>query len=101
MNELNEGMDRSSGTMNGNRSGKNETCSTATNHGNRIPRTFRRALIGNSLIWAALMIATALVLTSFDNANEVLRYLLPVIYVPLWFASDQLLRSVIRQSTEN
>jgi hypothetical protein len=62
----------------------------------------RRLLISHSLIWASLMIATSIVFATFSlkagkGAAAVSPWLITVIYTPLWFASEQLLRRAIRQ----
>ncbi len=56
----------------------------------------RRLLIAHGLIWATLMIASALLLKK-STTNEVFTWLLIVVFVPLWLASDRLLRRALRQ----
>lgn len=56
----------------------------------------RRLLLAHALVWATLMIASALVLTK-TAAPDVSGWLLTVIFIPLWWASDQLLRLALRQ----
>jgi hypothetical protein len=58
----------------------------------------RKMRMANSMIWAVLMIASALVLRNIDvDAGKVSAYLLIVVFVPLWFASDQLIRKAARK----
>jgi hypothetical protein len=56
----------------------------------------RRLLLAHSVVWGALMIACALVLKK-STANEVFAWLLTGVFVPLWLASDRLLRRAMRQ----
>lgn len=50
-----------------------------------------RLLIGNSLLWAAAMIATALLAGDSANAG----YLVPVVFIPLWFGSFLLINTTM------
>lgn len=54
-------------------------------------------IIVNAIIWAALMLSTALLFTTVDaDLSRTYGYLLTVILVPLWFASDQLVRKALK-----
>ena len=55
----------------------------------------RRLLVAHALIWAALMIASALMLKK--TASEVSVLMLITIFIPLSWASEQLLRRAFRQ----
>lgn len=54
----------------------------------------------HAVIWAVLMIATALVLTKADVDKDVSSYLLIVIFIPLWYVADQLLARALRKRRE-
>lgn len=55
--------------------------------------------MANSMIWAVLMIASALAFRSIDaDVDKVFGYLLVLIFIPLWAASDQLVRKAARKS---
>ncbi|MDX1442916.1 MAG: permease prefix domain 1-containing protein [Gammaproteobacteria bacterium] len=59
----------------------------------------RKMRLANSFIWAALMIASALVFKSIDaDVSDAFGYLLVLVYVPLCLASDQLIRKAVRKS---
>ena len=57
----------------------------------KLKKKASRLLIGNSLLWAAAMIATALL--SRDSANA--GYLVPGVFVPLWFGSFLLINTTL------
>jgi len=58
-----------------------------------------RLTIANAIIWAALMLATALIFTTAGaDAADSYGYLLTVIMIPLWIASDQVIRRAMRKS---
>lgn len=57
---------------------------------------FRGALLGHAIIWASLILATSMILSK-SAVRDVYSLLLMVVFVPLWWASDQLLRSVLRR----
>ncbi len=56
----------------------------------------RRLLLGHAVIWATLMIASSLVLKE-TGASQASVLLLTVIFIPLWQASDPLLRRALRR----
>lgn len=56
----------------------------------------RGPLIAHALIWASLIIASSL-LFSKSEAPNFYGYLLTGVFVPLWWASDRLLRSALRR----
>lgn len=58
-------------------------------------RTMRRV---NALIWAALILASAIVLNTAD-ASDAYSFLLIAIFIPLWFASDQVVRRAMRKQS--
>jgi hypothetical protein len=55
----------------------------------------RRLLLGHGVVWAALIIVSAIVLKQ-SGASEVFGWLLIVVFVPLWLASDQLMQRALR-----
>jgi hypothetical protein len=59
----------------------------------------RRLLTAHSMIWASMMIATSIVMTaaSLKAAAAVSLWLITVIYTPLWWSSEQLLRRALRR----
>jgi hypothetical protein len=57
---------------------------------------YRRFLLGHSVIWAVLMITSALLLKK-SAEPEMGAWMLIVIFIPLWLASDQILRAALRQ----
>ena len=57
-------------------------------------RSARGPLLANAFLWAALILATALVLARRDGGDS-LAFLLITVFVPLWFASDLLLRRTL------
>lgn len=59
----------------------------------------RWLLLAHAAVWAALIIATTLALKKAAPA-EVSVWLLTVIFVSLWWASEQLLRLALRQKRE-
>jgi hypothetical protein len=77
-----------------------------TKLGESAPRTNRicggraldRVRIGNSILWAAVMIATAIVLAGSGAQKNSKTFLLLVILVPAWCMSDQLLSRRLRTS---
>ena len=56
-----------------------------------------RARIAHAILWAALFLASALVLSKSAAADR-FSVLLIVVLIPAWFASDQLLARVLRDS---
>lgn len=56
----------------------------------------RAPLIAHSLIWAALLLATTMVLVG-QGASNAWGWFAIGVFVPLWWMSDHLLRSVLRQ----
>ncbi|HEV7764714.1 MAG TPA: permease prefix domain 1-containing protein [Thermoanaerobaculia bacterium] len=56
----------------------------------------RAPLIAHSMIWAALLFATTLILNG-QGAADAWGWFSIGVFVPLWWVSDQLLRSVLRQ----
>lgn len=64
-----------------------------------ITKKERKMRIGNSIIWATLMIASALIFNTIDaDVSRTYSYLLVVVMIPLWFASDQLMRKAARKN---
>jgi hypothetical protein len=57
---------------------------------------YRRLLLAHALVWAAVMIASALVLKK-TAAPETFGWLLIGVFFPLWWASDQILRRAVRR----
>jgi len=55
----------------------------------KLRKTAKRLLLGNSLLWTAAMIATALLSSEPEDAGR----LVPLVFVPLWFASFALINS--------
>jgi len=60
----------------------------------------RHMRVTNSIIWAALIIASALVLKGANAEAGVSQYLLIVVFIPLWYAADQLLLRAMKQRSE-
>ena len=58
-------------------------------------RAARGPLLAHAFIWAALILASAIVLHDREGGTTH-GLLLTLVLVPLWFASDQLLRRVMR-----
>lgn len=58
-------------------------------------RAARGPLLANALIWAALIFASAMVLHDRAGGSSY-GVLLTVVIVPLWWASDRLLRRALR-----
>lgn len=56
----------------------------------------RRLLLSHAMIWAALIIASALVLKK-STSTELSAWLLTGMFVPLWLASDRILRAALRK----
>lgn len=63
--------------------------------GFREDRALRQGRIANAILWAALIVATALVLSN-SAVGDSAAFLLTVVCVPLWFASDLLLTRFLR-----
>lgn len=56
-------------------------------------RTRRRHLhIANALAWAAVMIASALLMAKGNMAEDVASYLLLVVLVPAWWVTDRMIQ---------
>lgn len=53
------------------------------------------ARTAHSIIWAVLILATSIILSA-AKAGDVFMILLPVVLVPLWFASDRLVLHLVR-----
>jgi hypothetical protein len=80
-----------------NRSALGTVCQVAAKlDGEGIRPHHRRALLGHALMWAALIIATSMVLSK-TAVRDVYSFLLMAVFIPLWWASEQLLRSVLRR----
>jgi hypothetical protein len=71
-----------------------QAAATADCAGSRPDR--RRLLLAHALIWAALIIACSLMLTKTE-VPEVASLLLTLVFVPLWWVSDRLMRLALRQ----
>ena len=56
----------------------------------------QKFILANAVIWASLILATALIVTRVDSENA-FSYALIVVFIPLWFASDQLVRKALRK----
>ena len=57
----------------------------------------RRARLAHAILWAALILATSIVLAKRDGGDE-LGLLLIVVFIPTWYASDLLLARLWRGS---
>jgi hypothetical protein len=80
-----------------NRSALGTVCQVAAKlDGAGVRPDHRGALLAHALIWASLIIATSMILSK-SAVRDVYSLLLMVVFVPLWWASDQLLRSVLRR----
>lgn len=63
----------------------------------RMTREERRMRMVNSFIWAALILASALIFKGITaDTSASYGYLLTAVFIPLWFAADQLLLRVMR-----
>lgn len=61
-----------------------------------------RFIISNAIIWASLIVASALVFNSTNaDVSKSYSYLLVVVIIPLWFASDQLMRRALRKERQS
>jgi len=58
-------------------------------------RIANRLLVGNALLWAAAMLAGALLLQDADASQSMLLFVL----IPLWFASQMLITAAFRSLT--
>lgn len=74
--------------------------STRSASGSRDGRALNRGRIAHAIIWAAVMIATAIVLAKSD-ARESSTYLLIVVLIPAWYMSDLLLSRFLRASGDH
>jgi hypothetical protein len=81
-----------------NRSALGTVCQVAAKADRSSSPEYRRLLLGHAVVWAALMIACAMVLKKTVEA-EVAGWLLILTFIPLWFASDQLLQRALRSRT--
>lgn len=54
----------------------------------------------HAVIWAVLMIATAAILRNSNADAGTGNYLLIVVFIPLWYAADQLLARALRKRRE-
>ena len=55
-----------------------------------------RLVVGQSILWAAAMLATALLTRGSENAG----YLVTVVFVPLWFASYLLINTTLKSADD-
>jgi hypothetical protein len=69
-------------------------CNVATQDRRGSPE-HRRLLLAHAVVWAALMIASALVLKT-TTTPESFVWLLTLVFLPLSWASEQILRRAIR-----
>jgi hypothetical protein len=80
-----------------NRSALGSVCQVAAKlDGAGLRPDHRGALLAHAFIWASLIIATSMMLSK-TAVRDVYSLLLMVVFIPLWWASDQLLRSVLRR----
>lgn len=80
-----------------NRSALGTACQVAAKlDGAGVRREHRGVLLGHALIWASLILATSLLLSK-TAVRDVFSLLLVVVFVPLWWASEQLLRTALRR----
>lgn len=56
----------------------------------------KKAVIANAVIWAVLMLATAIVFVG--STNDKANFLITVIFVPLWWVSDAAIRRFTAES---
>jgi hypothetical protein len=57
----------------------------------------KKAVVANALIWAALMLASALVLSGSTEDNTA-NFLLITVFIPLWWASDLMVKRFTAES---
>jgi hypothetical protein len=80
-----------------NRSALGTVCQVAVKlDGAGIRREHRGVLLGHALIWASLILATSLLLSK-TAVRDVFSLLLVVVFIPLWWASEQLVRAALRR----
>ena len=61
-------------------------------------RVERGLLIGHALIWAAVILATSIMLSKTDTPGTYATYLLTGVLVPSWWASQEILRRALRNA---
>ena len=61
-------------------------------HNPAIRKLAGRLIVGQSILWAAAMLATALLTRGSENAG----YLVTVVFVPLWFVSYMLINTTLK-----
>ncbi|MCU1229931.1 MAG: hypothetical protein JWO97_2815 [Acidobacteria bacterium] len=74
-----------------NRSAVGAACAVAAKLEGPVSRQHRGLLLAHALLWATLMIASAAVL----KKTEIAGWMLVAILIPLWWASEQLLRRAV------
>jgi len=80
-----------------NRSALGAACQVAAKIDGPILRPdHRRVLVAHAMIWAAIIIASTLVLKK-TTPSEVLSWLLLGVFIPLWLASDMVVRWALRR----
>ncbi len=55
-------------------------------------KNLSRFQMGNAIIWAAVMIATALVMAGSDVDDKTASYLLLLVLIPAWLVSDMMIK---------
>lgn len=81
-----------------NRSAFGAVCRVAARlAGSPVSPQHRGLLVGHSIVWAGLMIGLALLMTR-TAAPPALGSLIGVFLIPLWWASEQILRTALRTS---
>ena len=61
-----------------------------------VSRSGRGLLLGHAVVWATVMIASSLVLKK-TTSPEISAWLLIGVFIPLWMASDLILRAALRK----
>lgn len=79
-----------------NRSALGTTCQLAAKLDGPVSRSDRGLLVAHAVVWATVVIASALVLKR-TTSPEISAWLLIGVFIPLWLASDRILRAALRK----
>jgi hypothetical protein len=79
-----------------NRSLLKAVCAAVTRDERRVPSDQRWLLVAHAILWAALVIATSLVLSK-TATREASEWMLIVVLIPCWLASEQILKRALRR----
>jgi hypothetical protein len=79
-----------------NRSAFGAACQVMAKLEDPVRRDQRGLMVAHAIVWAALIIATSLVLKR-SGASEVDDWLVITVFIPLWLVSDLILRQALRR----